>query len=267
MPLHDAAGQFTDFVQPDTLQLRPEACVDAELFVRYAQAAALFPMVQFSLAPWRVLPPKHCAAVAAAARLHARLAPELMRLAAHAAATGEPMLRHCAFAFPDGAFPGAERISDQFMLGDDVLVAPVLTQGAAWRDVALPPGRWAPHDGAIGWRLRCAGADAVTAALEAAEMQRADCSKKAAPDGNVFVHALQDGLDDDAVEGPAIVRVAAVDADGMLRPLPWFSRVGGSAHVLGLAATAAEGQRLAEAGRFDAGDDDARPDTPERVAA
>jgi len=261
-------GQFTDFVQPDTLQLRPEACVDAELFVRYAQAAALFPMVQFSLAPWRVLPPKHCAAVAVAARLHARLAPELMRLAAHAAATGEPMLRHCAFAFPDGAFPGAERIADQFMLGHDVLVAPVLTQGAAWRDVALPTGRWAPHDGAIGWRLRCTGADAVAAALEAAEMQRGGCSK-ALPDGNVSVQedGPADAPDDDTVEGPAIVRVAAVDVGGMLRPLPWFSRVGAGAHRLGLAATAAEGQRLAEAGRFDAGDDDARPDTPERIAA
>jgi hypothetical protein len=156
-------------VRADTLQLREGACVDVELFVRYAQAAALFPMVQFSLAPWRVLPPKHCELVAAAARLHARLAPELMRLAAHAAATGEPMLRHCAFVFPDGAFAGAERIADQFMLGDDVLVAPVLARGAAWRDVALPPGRWAPHDGARGWRLLRRGGAEVAAAVAAAD--------------------------------------------------------------------------------------------------
>ena len=271
-------GQFTDFVRADTLQLREGACVDAELFVRYAQAAALFPMVQFSLAPWRVLQPKHCELVAAAARLHARLAPELMRLAAHAAATGEPMLRHCAFVFPDGAFLGAERVNDQFMLGDDVLVAPVLARGAAWRDVALPPGRWVPHDGARGWRLRVAGAERVAAALEAAEQAAERAASKADDDDKPnnasydvadgdHAGAVADGDDDGddadadddsaegrAVAGPAIVRVAAVDAAGALRGLPWFSRAG-AAHRLGLAATAAEGQRLAEAGRFDSGGD------------
>ena len=276
-------GQFTDFVQADTLQLREGAAVDAELFVRYAQAAALFPMVQFSLAPWRVLPPKHCGLVAAAARLHARLAPELMRLAAHAAATGEPMLRHCAFVYPDGAFLGAEFIADQFMLGDDVLVAPVLSRGAAWRDVALPPGRWVPHDGARGWRLRVAGVERVAAALEAAEQAAAASQADRKPDikqpddvadtdGGDAGDADDDSAEGRAVAGPAIVRVAAVDAGGALRGLPWFSRAG-AAHRLGLAATAAEGQRLAEAGRFDAdenGDhDDAETErlaTPDRAA-
>ena len=30
----------------------------------------------------------------------------------------------------------------EFMLGDDILVAPVLTQGAVTRDIYLPRGRW-----------------------------------------------------------------------------------------------------------------------------
>jgi hypothetical protein len=197
-------GQFTDFVNPDTLALHPHSRVDGELFVRYAQAAALFPMVQFSLAPWRVLAPLHLDAVVAAARLHTRLAPEIMRLARHAAATGEPMLRHMAFVFPHLA--GAERIADQFMLGDDVMVAPVLRQGVAWRYVAVPDGAWAPHDGARGWRVMLRGADALASALAAAE-QAEEAQQQAAAEPD------DDDADGDGKEGtPITVRARACDS-------------------------------------------------------
>ena len=43
--------------------------VDQELFVRFTQCAALFPMMQFSLAPWRLLDAEHLAAVEAAVAL------------------------------------------------------------------------------------------------------------------------------------------------------------------------------------------------------
>jgi hypothetical protein len=250
-------GQFTDFVHPDTLALRADAAatLDAELFVRYAQAAALFPMVQFSLAPWRVLNEAHLAHVVAAAKLHERLAPEILRLADHAAATGEPLLRHVAFVCPEMA--GAERIADQFMLGDDVLVAPVLRKGARARSVALPPGAWAPQGGARGWvRLRRGGA-AVADALAAAEAAGVDAAADACcddEDGDDDADGCADAgggdvgaaADDEAaavgtpVVGPALVRVAAVDEarGGALRPLPWFARVS-SCRRLGLAATAA----------------------------
>jgi hypothetical protein len=196
-------GQFTDFVNPDTLALHPHSRVDGELFVRYAQAAALFPMVQFSLAPWRVLPPPHLAAVVAAARLHTRLAPEIMRLARHAATTGEPLLRHTAFVFPH--MRGAERIADQFMLGDDVMVAPVLRPGVATRDVAVPEGAWCPHDGARGWRVVLRGADALADALAAAEKaDEAQLAEAAAADLKLPDDADADG---DGEEGiPITVR-------------------------------------------------------------
>src|SRR5580765_223927 len=44
--------------------------IDQELFVRFAQCSALFPMMQFSLAPWRVLDDQHLSAVKAAVDTH-----------------------------------------------------------------------------------------------------------------------------------------------------------------------------------------------------
>jgi alpha-glucosidase len=74
------------------------------------------------------------------ARVHEALKPELLRLAEEAAATSMPIVRHLAMVFPDDA--GSRAISDQLMLGDDLLVAPVVTEGATRREVYLPPGAW-----------------------------------------------------------------------------------------------------------------------------
>ena len=47
--------------------------LDRELIVRSAQSSALLPMMQFSLAPWRVLDAEENGYCLAAARLHERL--------------------------------------------------------------------------------------------------------------------------------------------------------------------------------------------------
>jgi len=115
------------------------ASLDGELFVRHAQLAALLPMQQFSAAPWRVLDARHAALCRDAARLHAAEGERLLGLARHAATTGEPMVRPLAWIWND---PRAAVVRDQFLLGDDLLVAPVVIKGARSRDVLLPPGRW-----------------------------------------------------------------------------------------------------------------------------
>jgi hypothetical protein len=73
--------------------------VDQELFVRYAQCAALFPMMQFSMAPARVLDVDHVHAVQAAVRLRQSLATEILDLVNEAAASGEPILLPLAYHF------------------------------------------------------------------------------------------------------------------------------------------------------------------------
>ena len=116
--------------------------LDQELFVRFAQCSALFPMMQFSLAPWRVLDEAHLAAVRAAVELRQSLLPEILTLADAAAVTGEPILRPLAYHFD-----GYADVHDEFLLGPEILVAPVLEAGATTRRVVLPPGRWSAPDG------------------------------------------------------------------------------------------------------------------------
>ncbi|MBK8593804.1 MAG: hypothetical protein IPN77_32815 [Sandaracinaceae bacterium] len=74
------------------------------------------------------------------ARIHELLLPELMALAAEAANTSLPMLRHLTLVFPGD--DASRTVADQFMLGDTLLVAPVVAEGATTKQVYLPPGTW-----------------------------------------------------------------------------------------------------------------------------
>lgn len=116
--------------------------IDQEFFVRYAQLAAVSPMMQFSTSPARVLDDEHLAAVRVALELRESLLTELERLIDNAAATGEPIIRPMAFHAP-----ALTDVVDQFYFGPDMIVAPVLTQGARSRSVALPEGNWIDTDG------------------------------------------------------------------------------------------------------------------------
>lgn len=130
-------GEFTSFLNTAT--------IDQDLIVRSAQIHALAPMMQFSVAPWRVLDAAHLAAVKEAVALRMRFTPRILELARAGAASGEPILRPLAYGYPDG---GYEAVKDQFLMGDDLLVAPMVTKGSA-RTVRIPPGTWKGDDGRV----------------------------------------------------------------------------------------------------------------------
>ncbi|MGP3971427.1 glycoside hydrolase family 31 protein [Streptomyces sp. 6N223] len=74
-------------------------------------------------------------------RLRERLRPYLAELSEAAHRTGAPPMRPLLFAFPEDE--RAWDVDDQFLLGPDVLVAPVAEAGARGRTVYLPTGtRW-----------------------------------------------------------------------------------------------------------------------------
>lgn len=129
-------GEFTSFL--------PGAKIDQELIVRSAQVHALMPMMQFSVAPWRILSRENNAICRAMAELHVKFADPLLAMARDAARTGEPIVRPLCWLWPSA---GYETITDQFMLGDDILVAPVVQSGARRRSVIFPPGTWRGDDG------------------------------------------------------------------------------------------------------------------------
>ena len=125
-------GEFTSF-----LDLSPEE-IDQELIVRSCQIHAMMPMMQFSVAPWRILSAENMELCRQAAWKHANLGSYLLEQAREGSVSGEPIVRPMDYAFPGQGF---ESCSDQYMLGPRYLVAPMMTPGTS-RSVKLPAGSW-----------------------------------------------------------------------------------------------------------------------------
>ena len=73
------------------------------------------------------------------AKLKERLMPYLWEKAVEAHETGVPMMRAMALEFPDD--PACDGLDRQYMLGDELLVAPVFTDEGTV-DFYVPAGRW-----------------------------------------------------------------------------------------------------------------------------
>lgn len=120
------------------------AVIDEELVVRSAQVHALMPMMQFSVAPWRVLSKENADICLKMSKLHEKFGSHILALANASSKTGEPIVKPMELAFPGN---GYELIKDQFVLGNDIIVAPVVEKGARARKVILPAGNWQSEDG------------------------------------------------------------------------------------------------------------------------
>ena len=131
-------GEFTSFL--------PGSTIDQELIVRSAQCQALMPMMQFSVAPWRVLDEASLKAICKAVNVRNDHKTYILELVKHAALTGEPIVRSMEYVFPHEGYGG---VNDQFLLGDQILVAPVLQKGSTRRDVIIPKGKWKGFDGKV----------------------------------------------------------------------------------------------------------------------
>ncbi|MET3979054.1 alpha-glucosidase (family GH31 glycosyl hydrolase) [Mucilaginibacter sp. UYP25] len=123
-------GEYGSFIGRDKL--------DEQLVVRSAQCSALMPMMQFSVAPWRVLSKQNLAAVKKAVDVRAKYTPYIMQLVKQAAKTGEPIARSMEYEFPN---QGLADVNGQFMLGSKYLVAPIVASGTT-KTVYLPKGKW-----------------------------------------------------------------------------------------------------------------------------
>jgi alpha-glucosidase len=124
----------------------PDIGGSPELFTRWLQAASLMPFFRANsrLAtqpqePW-VFGQPYEVINRLTIELRYKLLPYLYSVVAQAREYGWPVVRPIFMAEPDN--PAIRNIDDSYLLGDVLLVAPVLEPGAVRRSVYLPAGRW-----------------------------------------------------------------------------------------------------------------------------
>ncbi|HRE48380.1 MAG TPA: glycoside hydrolase family 31 protein [Aggregatilineales bacterium] len=119
---------------------------EPELFTRFLQLAALMPFFRVHTSagtrpqePWAFGAETEQIAKRII-ELRYELLPYLYSVFAECTQNGKPMIRPLLLADPaDEALRGIE---DAYMVGESILVAPVVEKGATKRDVRLPKGRW-----------------------------------------------------------------------------------------------------------------------------
>ena len=132
-------GQYLNFIGLE------ESALDKELFIRHSEIACLMPAMQFSANPSRILNKEEFTKVLNTIEIRKKYQPIIEKLVKNAKETGEPILRYMTYEFPNEP---VETITDQFMLGSDILVAPAAEKGMESRSVYLPKGNW-NHNGEV----------------------------------------------------------------------------------------------------------------------
>lgn len=89
-------GEYRSFLSTDK--------IDEELVVRSAQVHALMPMMQFSVAPWRILSKENNTICLEMAKLHQEMGDKILSLAKEASKSGEPIVKPMAMTFPEGGY-------------------------------------------------------------------------------------------------------------------------------------------------------------------
>jgi len=138
-----------------------------ELFIRWAEWAALSPVMRLHGAistgthtPWS-FDAQTVRVYRSLSRLHERARPLIARLWRAADRTGIPPTRPLWLSEPGD--PAAAAQDQEWLLGPDVLVAPVVAEGATKRSVYFPRGCWKRPSG--GERHRGPGSATVSAPL------------------------------------------------------------------------------------------------------
>jgi alpha-glucosidase len=128
---------------------------DPELYLRWFQLSTFLPFFRThssiespSREPW-TFDDATLVAIREHIQLRYRMMPYLYTLAWKASKAGEPLIRPCFWADPDD--PDLRPVDDAFLLGDNLLVAPVLKPGARSRSVRLPRGQWFDYWGSAAY--------------------------------------------------------------------------------------------------------------------
>nr|P19965.2 RecName: Full=SITS-binding protein; AltName: Full=SP105 [Tetronarce californica]CAA34209.1 4-acetamido-4'-isothiocyanostilbene-2, 2'-disulphonic acid-binding protein [Tetronarce californica] len=136
--LHYSLLGYSFFI-PDVIggSLTDGFLADEELFVRWMQIATFLPVMSFSTPPW-VFGETWIVNVTRSCihRHQTFVVPLLMKYAAEWTSLGHPVFRPLWWVSPSD--PNTFTINDEFLIGDEVLVAPVTESGKVHRDIYLP---------------------------------------------------------------------------------------------------------------------------------
>ncbi|KAK1888461.1 SITS-binding protein [Dissostichus eleginoides] len=130
-----------NFLIPDAVggSLSGDLVTDEELFIRWLEITAFLPVISFHTPPWVCGEDRVLNLTQAYIAKHQRdVVPLIEKYADEWQMTGNPIYRPMWWLSPSD--PVTFTIDDQFLIGDEVLVAPVLEKGAVQRDIYLPDG-------------------------------------------------------------------------------------------------------------------------------
>ena len=164
---------------------------NVETFARWLALSAYSPMMEILVGPNRTLwysyetgPNANAEMIPIARKFtgeHHDLIPYIRSLVYGSTKTGMPAMRMMPLMFPDD--PAVADMFDEYMFGDALLVAPVLTAGAASRSVYLPRGAWIDYtDG----KTRHTGPATITASAPLAVIPRFVKAGSIVPRGDIL---------------------------------------------------------------------------------
>lgn len=136
-----------------------------ELYIRSAAMAAFAPVMQFhseprsgqyymterdhwnnDRSPWNMAEANRDDRIIPLYRMYANLRMNLMpyiwQEAKHSSEMARPLMAHLIYDYSKTDLDAVRSIEDAYMFGRDLLVAPIIQEGAAEREVYLPKGKW-----------------------------------------------------------------------------------------------------------------------------
>nr|XP_009940498.1 PREDICTED: LOW QUALITY PROTEIN: SITS-binding protein-like [Opisthocomus hoazin] len=128
-----------NFFIPDVVggSLAGDATGDPELYVRWLQIVTFLPVMAFSTPPWLCCDAWVLNLTRQCIQRHRDfVVPLLIKYSEEWLGLGYPIFRPAWWLSPTD--PTAFTVEDEFLIGDEVLVAPITEKGQMWRDVYLP---------------------------------------------------------------------------------------------------------------------------------
>ncbi|NXT40882.1 SP15 protein, partial [Pelecanoides urinatrix] len=128
-----------NFFIPDAVggSLAGDAPGDPELYVRWLQIATFLPVMAFSTPPWLCCDAWVLNLTRQCIQRHRDfVVPLIIKYSEEWLSLGYPIFRPAWWLSPTD--PTAFTVEDEFLIGDEVLVAPITEKGQTWRDIYLP---------------------------------------------------------------------------------------------------------------------------------